>query len=148
MTCITVHGGPGGADAFRLDALVRVVTTVQADAIAVGRGFPLGVLERLRWPWRWMHLVRVPEFVAERDVRRARRRVQGDDRIVGAVHVERLREGTCVQALRRGRDLDGTYGLLRRFARAHGHEPAGPAHDIPLDDGDDRVVCRLPVRPA
>lgn len=161
-TYLAMEGsGPPTLPGPRVDALLRVATTVQTEAFSNGRGFALGFLESLWWAptdgWeRWMHLVRVPAFVTDEQVQRARERIPGDTRLLDGVHVERMDEGTCLQALHVGTrdEVHSTYEVLRRLARTSSLELAGPAHEVHLDDpaevarADMRTVCRLPVRPA
>lgn len=148
-TYLAVGGrGPRRLDGPQADALLRVTTALQMESMTRGRGFPLGDLESLWWPdGRWALLLRVPDFVRERDVRQARRLVPGDRALLDAVHREHLDEGVCAQASHLdGGATDRTFEALRRFARAGGRRPLVPAHEVHIEEPGVGVVCRLPVR--
>lgn len=166
-TCLGVQGrGPPGTTDFhdRIDALFRLATRLQAEAVVSGHGFALGPLETLWWSdegpleavpraaWRWLHLVRIPDTTTVHDLERARQNAPGGDP-VHDVRLEPLDEGTCVQAMHRGPydEVGATYARMMAFAAREGYGPAGRVHEVYLDDpatppADLRTVCRVPVR--
>ena len=82
-------------------------------------------------------MIRVPSFVAERDVLAARRALAARGRPLEApVRLETLREGKRVQMLHRGpyRAEHATITAMVAFARDCGLRPHGRHHEIYLSD--------------
>jgi len=110
---------------------------------------------REKWHWRvqvtlpvWADAARLEESVAEM------RRELGD---AVAPRWEVVTEGSCVQFLHVGQESDLPAilaGLYGDYLPQEGLEPAGPYHEIYLDDwsrvapGQRRIILRQPVRQA
>jgi hypothetical protein len=124
---------------------------------AQGRDFKVAPLEGL-WEgaygpgadqetWSWKLLLRVPRFVQQPDLRRAREALlaKGKGEGVEAVRLEDLEEGRCIQVLHRGpyADEPATVDKMKDFARSHGLSPRGRHHEIYLSDPSRTAPARL-----
>jgi hypothetical protein len=169
-TYLTVVGSgkPGDAEfQQKLGALYGSAYTIKFESKARGHDFKVGVLEGLWWTkergaaafaapgatWRWKLLIRVPSFVTEAAVRRARAALKAKGRPTAAVRLETLREGRSVQALHVGAygDEPATLAKMDAFARAHRLRFRGRHHEIYLSDprrvpaSRIRTILRHPV---
>lgn len=164
------RGDPNGpAFGAAVGALYGIVYTIKMAKKAGGRDFRVSKLEGLWWgaprgkllidspvrTWRWKVMIRVPTFVAPRDLLAARRTLAMRGRTLEArVRLETLREGRCVQMLHRGpyRAEHATITAMVAFARGRGLWPRGRHHEIYLSDPRRvasarlRTILRQPVR--
>lgn len=164
------RGDPNGpAFGAAVGALYAIAYTIKMAKKAGGRDFGVSKLEGLWWgaprgkllidspvrTWRWKVMIRVPTFVAARDLLAARRTLVKRGRTLGArVRLETLREGRCVQMLHRGpyRAEHATIAAMVAFARGRGLRPRGRHHEIYLSDPRRvaparlRTILRQPVR--
>jgi hypothetical protein len=164
------RGDPEGpAFGAAVGALYGSAFTIKMAKKAGGRDFTVAKLEGLWWggrhgkllidspvqTWRWKAMIRVPTFVAARDLLAARRSLAARGRPLEArVRLETLREGRCVQMLHRGpyRAEHTTIGAMVAFARSRGLRPRGRHHEIYLSDPRRvaparlRTILRQPVR--
>jgi hypothetical protein len=169
---LTVAGrGDSNGPAFgaAVGALYGIAYTIKMAKKAGGRDFRVSKLEGLWWgaprgkllidspvrTWRWKVMIRVPTFVAARDLLAARRTLVRRGRTLEArVQLETLREGRCVQMLHRGpyRAEHPTIAAMVAFARGRGLRPRGRHHEIYLSDprrvapAKLRTILRQPVR--
>lgn len=167
---VTGRGDPNGpAFGAAVGALYGIAFTIKMARKQAGRDFTVAKLESLWWggrsgrllidspvgTWRWKVMIRVPPFVAARDVVAARRALTARGRASPAtVRIETLREGKCVQTLHRGpyRAEHATIADMIAFARARGLRPRGRHHEIYLSDprrvapAKLRTILRQPVR--
>jgi hypothetical protein len=167
-TYLTISGkGEFGGAEFqaRLGALYGVAFAIKRNHAEAGRDFGIAPLEGQYWgkdqefkvasptEWSWKLMVRVPDFVARGDLKRAlaARREQGQDAL--GVKLEQLREGECVQALHVGpyATESETIGRMRAFAAERGLKLIGRHHEIYLSDprrvppAKLRTLLRYPV---
>ena len=146
-------GGPGGA-VFqeRIGALYGMAYTVKFNSKFAGRDYAVGKLEALygfdaaqpdpekvpREEWRWRMLMRVPEFVTEKNLATARKmlREKGKEGDFDAVRLETIEEGRCVQVLHVGpyEDVHLTMQAIGEFCDGQGLEPHLWQHQIYLSD--------------
>ncbi len=164
------RGDPDGpAFGAAVGALYGIAYTIKMAKKAGGRDFRVSKLEGLWWgaprgkllidapvrSWRWKVMIRVPTFVAARDLLAARRTLAMRGRTLEArVRLETLREGRCVQMLHRGpyRAEHGTIAAMVALARGRGLRPRGRHHEIYLSDprrvapAKLRTILRQPVR--
>lgn len=164
------RGDPNGpAFGAAVGALYGIAYTIKMAKKAGGRDFMVSKLEGLWWgaprgkllidspvrTWRWKVMIRVPTFVAARDLLVARRTLAMRGRALEArVRLETLREGRCVQMLHRGpyRAEQGTIAAMVAFTRGRGLRPRGRHHEIYLSDprrvapAKLRTILRQPVR--
>ena len=164
------RGDPNGPTfGAAVGALYGIAYTIKMAKKAGGRDFRVSKLEGLWWgaprgkllidspvrTWRWKVMIRVPTFVAARDLLAARRTLVRRGRTLEArVRLETLREGRCVQMLHRGpyRAEHGTIAAMVAFARGRGLRPRGRHHEIYLSDPRRvaparlRTILRQPVR--
>lgn len=169
---LTVAGrGAPNSPAFgaAVGSLYGIAYTIKMAKKAGGRDFTVAKLEGLWWggrhgrllidspvkSWRWKVMIRVPRFVATKDLAAARRTLAARGRPLGApVRLETLREGRCVQVLHRGpyRSEHPTIAAMVAFARGRGLRPRGRHHEIYLSDPRRvaparlRTILRQPVR--
>lgn len=164
------RGDPNGpAFGAAVGALYGIAYTIKMAKKAGGRDFSVSKLEGLWWgaprgtllidapvrTWRWKVMIRVPTFVAARDLLAARRTLVMRDRTLKTpVRLETLREGRCIQMLHRGpyRAEHATIAAMVAFARGRGLRPRGRHHEIYLSDprrvapAKLRTILRQPVR--
>jgi hypothetical protein len=151
-------------------ALYGVAWTVKMASKQAGRDFKVAGLEGLWWgvsrdrwmieqardEWRWKLLIRVPDFVRAGDVAAAARRLRerGKGGPVGAVKLETIAEGRCVQMLHVGPYVDEgpTMDAMLAYATSQGLKFTGRHHEIYLSDPRRvkphklRTILRHPVR--
>ncbi len=165
---IAGKGDPNGAEFRRkVGALYGSAYTIKFARKKTGRDFKVGLLEGLWWAtgggrmaltspkrtWRWKLLMRVPDFVTPKDLRRALTELRAKNRPVAPVRLEPLREGRSVQVLHVGPygDEPKTLARMDEFARAHGLRFRGRHHEIYLSDprrvpaSRVRTILRHPV---
>ena len=164
-------GDPDGpAFGEKAGALYAVAFTVKMARKKAGRDYKVAGLEGLWWgvggarwmiqqaraQWRWKLLMRVPDFVAARDVASAVKALlaRGKGKAVARVKLELVREGRCVQMLHVGPYLNEkpTLDAMLALAKAEGLRFAGRHHEIYLSDprrvkpAKLRTILRHPVR--
>lgn len=167
---ISGQGSPNGA-VFQaaVGALYAVAFTIKMARKFAGRDFAVAKLEALWWggeagkliidsrptTWRWKLMIRVPGFITQLDVHRARRVLVVRGKEQGAVRLESLREGRVVQLLHVG-PYDREHqsiARMREFARTRGLRLHGRHHEIYLSDPRRvpaarlRTLLRHPIRP-
>jgi hypothetical protein len=109
-----------------------------------------------RSAWRWKLLLPVPDGTSSDDVRRVREQLctKRGDLLPNRVHLERIEEGRCVQALHVG-PYAGEPETVRKmvaYARERELQPCGFHHEIYLSDPRAsapeklRTILRLAVR--
>jgi hypothetical protein len=148
-------GDPEGP-AFRaaVGALYAMAWTIRMGKRRLGQDFKVPGLEGLWWcaggdpsrwmidrsrrTWRWKVLLRMPETVKERCLVMARELLEekGRGAGVGAVKLERLAEGKCVQMLHVGPyAAEGpTMDAMLAFAKEQRLKFTGKHHEIYLSD--------------
>ncbi len=164
-------GDPNGPSfGEKVGALYAVAFTVKMAHKKAGRDYKVAGLEGLWWGvghaqwmierarthWRWKVLLRLPDFVALKDVTAAVRSLlaKGKGKAVAQVKLETLREGRCVQMLHVGAysDEGPTMDAMLAFARANRLKFTGRHHEIYLSDprrvkpAKLRTILRHPVR--
>jgi hypothetical protein len=162
-------GEPGSGEfEARIGALYAMAYTIKFQSKSAGRDFTVCKLEAL-WDapvtplapadsWRWTLMIRMPDFIAEKDLTEARRslREKGKEGDFDAVGLLPLAEGTCVQALHVGpyEDEARTIERMRAFAASRDLALHGRHHEIYLSDPRRvppdrlRTILRHPVRPV
>ncbi len=163
------QGEPDAAFGEAIGALFQVAYTIKMARKAEGRDYKVSAVEALWWTadpsrslcdtpktgWCWKLLVRVPEFIGERDRKAALAMLakKGKDGRARDVRIETIREGKSVQALHVG-PYSAEGPLIERmlaFAREQGLAPSGPHHEIYLSDPRRvpparlRTILRQPV---
>jgi hypothetical protein len=108
-----------------------------------------------RETWRWKLIIRVPQFIAARDLRDAAAKLKekGKGDPAAKVRLETIREGRCVQALHVGpySSEPATIERMKAVAEASGLSFSGAHHEIYLSDPRRvapeklRTILRLPV---
>jgi hypothetical protein len=109
--------------------------------------------------WSWTVMILVPEWLTDEHVGTAieRVRAKGGAPLLGALRVEALDEGICVQTLHVGAYDDEAPVLARlhdQFIPAHGLRMTGRHHEIYLSDPRRaapeklRTILRQPVEPV
>jgi len=108
--------------------------------------------------WKWKLLIRVPEFVGDRQVAEARQALhdKGKEGDFGEVHIEEIDEGVCVQMLHVGpyEEESRTIEQMRASAAELGYEAHLWHHEIYLSDPRRvppeklRTILRFPVKQA
>ena len=166
---ITGHGAPGG-EHFRshISALYAVAFTLKMAEKFAGHDYKVCHLEgqwwaddggdfRTRQPnqWQWRLLIRVPEFITQKEVDPAIQTVitKAKSPIAGQVRLEELTEGRCVQMLHVGpyRDEKTAIDKMQEVAQGNGLHLRGPHHEIYLSDPNRvpaerlRTILRYPV---
>jgi hypothetical protein len=148
---VTGTGSPEGSEfQRRLGALYGCAYTIKFAAKAKGRDFKVGVLEGLWWGgsgaaspfaaskanWRWKLLIRVPDFVSERDVRSALKTLRLKKGVTDSVTLETISEGRSVQMLHVGPygDEPRTIAAMDELARSRHLRYRGAHHEIYLSD--------------
>ena len=180
LNCLAIEGrgAPEGRD-FQdaIGAIHEVAYTLRFSQKAAGHDFKVPPLEALWWSdfdltrladsrelwrvprhtWRWKALLLLPDFVTSEDVRTARQALsdrRGGDPLPTRVHLERIDEGMCVQALHVGPYADEPKTIARMQAVMKEQEltPCGFHHEIYLGDprrtapAKLRTILRQPVR--
>ena len=98
-----------------------------------------------RKAWRWKLLMRVPDFVAVADVRRAAAALAARGRDGAGVALETFARGRAVQVLHLGpyANEPATLARLEAFATEAGLAFTGPHHEIYLSDPTRTAPARL-----
>jgi hypothetical protein len=171
ILAIAGSGDPNGpVFGEKVGALYAVAFTVKMARKQAGRDYKVAGLEGLWWGvgvaqwmieqerarWRWKLLIRVPDFIAMKDVAAAKRGLlaKGKGRAVAQVKLETLREGRCVQMLHVGPygNEGPTLDAMLAYAKANGLKFTGRHHEIYLSDPRRvkpeklRTILRHPVR--
>jgi len=166
---ITGQGAPGG-ERFRshLSALYPVAFTLKMGGENVGHDYKVCHLEGQWWAddaadfrsyqpkeWRWRLLIRVPEFITQKQVDGAIQTVmaKGKSALASQVKLEELTEGRCVQMLHVGPYTEEKTSIEKRneLAAGKGMHLRGPHHEIYLSDPNRvppqrlRTILRYPV---
>lgn len=165
------RGEPGGT-AFQsaIGALYNVAFTVKMARKFAGRDYTVCKLEGRWWvddpkrsfldeppsAWNWKLMIRVPDFITEKEVAGAieKLKAKGKPKEVGGVKLEEVHEGNCVQVLHLGPyDKERpTIERMHAFAQERGLKFHGLHHEIYLSDprrvapAKLRTILRHPVR--
>ncbi len=162
---VSGHGAPGGTDfSTAIGALYGVAFTVKMTRKFAGKE-DYGVC-KLECLWeggfenpdqcKWQLMIRTPEFVTAEDVDRAAavliKRGKGEE--AKRVHIVKLKEGLCVQALHVGPYIEEpvSAAAMKSFAESKGLEFHGRFREIYLSDprriAPERLktILRQPVR--
>lgn len=162
---LTVEGqGEPGGEMFQsmLGALYGAAYTIKMTKKFAGQDYKVCGLEGLWWgfegareTWRWKLLIRVPDFLAARDLKDAvaRLKEKGKGDLPAQVRLETIKEGRSVQALHVGpySTEPATVERMKAFAEASGLSLRGPHHEIYLSDPRRvapeklRTILRFPV---
>ena len=168
---IAGSGDPDGPSfGEKVGALYAVAFTVKMARKKAGKDYKVAGIEGLWWgvgrtkwmiaqtrdAWRWKLLIRVPDFVAAREVVAAAKVLlaKGKGKAIARVKLETLREGRCVQMLHVGPYMDEgrTMDAMLECAKANGLRFTGRHHEIYLSDPRRvrpeklRTILRHPVR--
>jgi len=157
------RGKPGG-DLFQaqIGALYGAAYTIKMTKKFAAEGdFKVCALEGLYWDcqrptMRWKLLIRVPDFVKQRDVDAAvaALKKKGKGAEVDKLAFEKLNEGQCVQMLHVGpySDERETIARMQAFTAGRGLKTNGAHHEIYLSDPRRvpperlRTILRQPVK--
>jgi hypothetical protein len=151
---LTIHGTgePGGKEfSQKVEALYPVAYGVKKTCKARKSDFAVPKLEGLWWvdgnrdargvprnEWQWKLLIRVPEFVTQRDVISAKEEVIKKKKLALAeeIHFERFENGRCVHLLHVGpySDEPKSIDLIHMFMKTNGLKANGFHHEIYLSD--------------
>jgi len=168
---ISGRGEPAGKEfTAAIGALYNVAFTVKMARKFAGRDYTVAKLEGLWWvndskqsfldmpaeSWNWKLMIRIPDFVHEKEVASAIEKLlaRGKPREVSNVFLEELREGRCVQVLHLGPyDKERpTIAAMEAHAEANGYNFHGLHHEIYLSDprrvaaAKLRTILRHPVK--
>jgi hypothetical protein len=164
------HGAPGG-EHFKahVSALYAVAYTMKMAEKSAGYDYKVCHLEGQWWAedgadfrahqpkeWEWRLMIRVPEFITQREVDAAVRAVlaKGNVALAGEIRLEEIAEGRCVQVLHIGpyADEHPLVEKMHEFAAGKGVHLRGPHHEIYLSDPNHvpqerlRTILRYPVK--
>lgn len=141
------QGKPGGPQfQAQIGALYGAAYTIKMTKKFAGEGdFKVCALEGLYWDFdspsrmRWKLLIRVPEFVQQRDLKAALAKLKEKgkaDEETAKLRLETLREGKTVQALHVGpyNAEKETIERMQTFAAGQGLELHGHHHEIYISD--------------
>lgn len=164
--------GPPGSAAFTtaIGALYNVAFTVKMARKFAGTDYVVAKLEGLWWTsghttdflgapheqWCWKLMIRIPDFIAAREITKAARSLVERGKSEDVTRVKRfaLTEGRCVQALHVGAysEEPATVERMRLVAESHGLRFSGVHHEIYLSDPRRvaparlRTILRIPVK--
>jgi len=167
---IAGQGAPAG-EAFQrsVGALYGVAFTLKMAKKFAGNDYKVSNLEGLWWgdkegedfsaqppdTWNWKLIIRVPDFIAAKDLKPAIATLRGKGKPpeVADVKLETIREGQCVQMLHVGpyAKEGETISQMVALAREKGLQCRGRHHEIYLSDPRRvpaerlRTILRLPV---
>lgn len=166
---ITGEGAPGG-ERFRshISALYSVAFTLKMAEKFAGHDYKVCHLEGQWWAddgsdfrthqpkeWQWRLLIRVPEFITQKQVDAAIRTAmaKGKSALADQVRLEELTEGRCVQMLHVGPYAEEKTSVekMQELAEGKGMHLRGPHHEIYLSDPNRvppqrlRTILRYPV---
>lgn len=157
---LTGKGDPAGAAfADALQALYATAYAVKFGSKRTGRDFIVPKLEALWWydeqrfgqpaiadaptevprsEWEYRLLIRMPEFVTEKDVQEGVATVLLKEKsdLAETIEFYGLAEGKCIQALHVGpyATEPETLARIAEFSQANGLKQNGPHHEIYLSD--------------
>lgn len=166
---ITGQGAPGG-ERFRshISALYTIAFTLKMAGKFAGQDYKVCHLEG-QWgadggpdfrkhqtkEWRWRLLIRVPEFITEKQLDAAIQTViaKGKSALANQVKLEDLTEGQCVQMLHVGPYAEEKTSIekMNALAEGNGMHLRRPHHEIYLSDPNRvppqrlRTILRYPV---
>jgi hypothetical protein len=162
---LTVDGqGDPGGEVFQamLGALYGAAYTIKMTKKFAGQDYKVCGLEGLWWgfeqareSWCWKLMIRVPDFIAARDLKSAvatlKEKGKGD--LPAKVALEKIKEGRSVQVLHVGpySTEPATVERMKAFAEKSGLTPRGRHHEIYLSDPRRvapeklRTILRFPV---
>jgi hypothetical protein len=144
--------GAPGSERFQscISALYAVAFTLKMAEKTTGHDYKVCHLEGLWWTddgnfeghtpedWRWKLLIRVPEFISEREVQPAIKSVMAKGKAPRAAEVklDLLSEDRCVQVLHVGPYAaeQSTIVKMQETAAKAGLNLRGPHHEIYLSD--------------
>jgi len=166
---ITGHGAPGG-EHFQehISALYCVAYTIKMAEKFAGHDYKVCHLEGQWWAedkcdfrshqpqeWQWRLLIRVPEFITQKELDRAIKSVmaKGKAPLADQVKLEELAEGRCVQMLHVGPYAKEKTAVdqMQTMVEGKGLHLRGPHHEIYLSDPNrvppDRIrtILRYPL---
>lgn len=148
-------GAPAGTDFQEATgALYAAAYTIKMASKTAGRDYAVCKLEAIWWTdagddsasmqatpvgeWRWSVMIRTPEFIGKKELRAAAARIEEKGKTPGIerVRLEKLREGSCVQALHVGPydQEEETIALLEEYAAGEGLALRGRHHEVYLSD--------------
>lgn len=164
------RGEPGGpVFNARLGALYNAAFTVKMAKKASGKDYAVCKLEGLWWldspqsdflnqpadTWNWKLMIRIPDFIEEKDLREAiqKLKAKGKPADVSDVRLENLDEGRVVQMLHVGPYDDEARSIaqMKQFVEQQGLSFRGRHHEIYLSDPRRvpaarlRTILRYPV---
>ena len=168
---IAGEGSPKGKKfEAAISALYSIAFTLKMAEKAAGHDYKVCHLEGQWWPeegvdwkktkpdqWHWRLLIRVPEFVSEKElwgaIKTAVAKGKGGE-LVNQVKLETLEEGRCVQILHVGpySAEKPTLDKMDLLTRSKGMRFRGPHHEIYLSDPRRvpearlRTILRHPVQ--
>jgi hypothetical protein len=168
---IAGRGEPGGKSfQAAIGALYNVAFTVKMARKFAGRDYTVSKLDGLWWvddqsrsfldsppqSWNWKLMIRVPDFITQKEVAAAIEKLLAKDkpREIASVKLEDLHEGKCVQILHLGPyDKERpTIAKMHAHAAANGLKLHGLHHEIYLSDPRRvaparlRTILRHPVK--
>ena len=168
---IVGHGAPGG-EQFKahIAALYSVAFNLKMAEKLAGHDYKVCHLEGQWWvqneadahfrahaakEWDWRLLIRVPDFITQKELDSAIESViaKGKSALARHVRLEELAEGRCVQMLHVGPYAEEKPALqkMQTLAQGSGLHLRGPHHEIYLSDPDRvpaqrlRTILRYPV---
>ena len=166
---ITGQGAPGG-EQFRshISALYAVAFTLKMAEKFAGHDYKVCHLEGQWWAdngsdfrthqpkeWQWRLLIRVPDFITQKESDAAIKAViaKGKSAFASQVKLEQLTEGRCVQMLHVGPYPEEATSIekMQALAEGNGVHLRGPHHEIYLSDPNRvpaqrlRTILRYPV---
>ena len=164
------QGAPASTDFQNaIGALYNVAFTLKMAKKFAGKDYKVCHLEGLYWGegntenllpadrdgWSWLLIIRVPDFIKEKDVQQtiAQLRAKGKTGDFDKVKLELLAEGQCVQMLHVGpySEEHKTIDQMLAFAKQEGLACRGKHHEIYLSDPRRvpaarlRTILRFPV---
>ncbi len=147
------QGEPGGkAFTSAVGALYGVAYTLKMEKKRAGTDYRVCALEGFWWgaqgdadflrqsreTWCWKLVIRVPDFITQKDVTSAIKQLQAKGKAaeVAQVQLEKINEGACVQVLHVGPYATETETIVRMHEFAVDHKLAfhGLHHEIYLSD--------------
>lgn len=168
---ISGHGAPGG-EHFKthVSAIYAVAYALRTAEKLAGHDFKVCHLEGQWWAhneagldfrsrdpkeWEWRLLIRVPEFITQKDLDAAIQSVltKAKNPLAGQVKLEELTEGRCVQVMHVGPYTAEKSAIekIRAVAEHNGIHLRGPHHEIYLSDPNRiskerlRTLVRYPI---
>jgi hypothetical protein len=171
---LTIEGtGEPAGEVFqaKMQAMYSVAFTIKMTRKFAGKGdYKVCHLEGLWWAgrkgsdfmsiprqqWRWKLMIRVPDFITERDLTGVKQalREKGKPPDFKQVKLEKMTEGRCVQMLHVGpySEEPASVARMTEFAKTQGLKLHGLHHEIYLSDPRRvaperlRTILRHPVQ--